>query len=300
MFEDAIEKVGNFTRPVFSIMRTYGSAKILPSSSTLFFVNEEGFAVTTKGTAKMIMDASAIEEKYLKFKEAKKQLLQQAEAEAADTALEELLKSLEKEYEYEENTITQMKIRFVDCVDALSGIQCRFHPKADVAILKLDGFNQINYSGYATFAAEEQEIRQGKFLCRLGFPFPEFTNYMYDAQRDEIAWTNEGNRTSPRFPSEGMVTRFIGADNQIAGIEMSTPGFTGQNGGPLFDAKGIVYGMQSSTGSLSFGHCVHADVIKQFLEKEEVQYYTDSNQPSIKLEPLDLSYIIAKNTGKLQ
>lgn len=295
MFEDAIEQVGGFTRPVFSIIKTYGSPKILLGSATLFFVNEEGFAVTTKGTAKMIMEAAAIEDKYRQFKERRGEIAQNDLSDG-----QEQLKALEAEYGYEENTIVQMKIRFVDCVDNLTGIQCNFHPKADLAVLKLDGFDKISYTGYATFPSEGQDVRPGKFLCRLGFPFPEFTNYMLDVERDQIAWTNDGNNTSPRFPTEGMVTRFIGADNQLVGIEMSTPGLVGQTGGPLFDSNGIVFGMQSNIGSLSLGNCVHADIIKQFLDKEGVKYYTDQRRSEVKINPLDLSYILAKNSGKLQ
>jgi ribosomal protein S16 len=298
MFAYAIDRVGAFTRPIFSIMRTYGSPKILPVSSTLFFVNEEGWAVTTKGTAKMVIDASGIEKKYAEFKEKKNQLMEQSQSKEPD--FEQEIKLLEEEYKYTEHAIAQLKVRFIDCVDGLSGFQCRLHPNADLAILRLDGFNKLKYSGYATFAADGQETRQGKYLCRLGFPFPEFKNFMYDADQDEIAWTNEGAKTSPRFPTEGMVTRLIGADNRIVGIEMSTPGYTGQNGGPLFDEKGIVHGMQSDVGSLDLGHCVHGDIIKQFLQDEGVKYYTDEKTPKVKLDKLDLSYIIANNSGKLQ
>ena len=39
MFADAIEKVTGYTRPVNTILRTYGSKQVIASSATLFFVN---------------------------------------------------------------------------------------------------------------------------------------------------------------------------------------------------------------------------------------------------------------------
>ena len=112
----------------------------------------------------------------------------------------------------------------------------------------------VHYSGYARFAKDETGIKQGKFLCRLGFPFPEFTNYIFNKDTDDIEWTNTGVNVSPRFPIEGMVTRFL-VDQQhgLYGIELSTPGLRGQSGGPLFDRNGTVYGMQFSTKHLHLG-----------------------------------------------
>ena len=52
---------------------------------------------------------------------------------------------------------------------------------------------------------------------------------------------------TPRFPIEGMLTRHIMHGNEIAGIELSTPGLRGQSGGPLFNSEGLVCGMQSGT-----------------------------------------------------
>ena len=98
-----------------------------------------------------------------------------------------------------------------------------------------------------------------------------------------------------------MVTRFLAENNQLYGIEMSTPGLRGQSGGPLFDEKGIVYGMQFSTkhlhlgfdlvdkeimvnngikkvsdySFLHLGQCIHADAIKAFLKHHDVKFYEE-------------------------
>ena len=115
----------------------------------------------------------------------------------------------------------------------------------------------------------------------------------------QISWTSQPTRVV-RFPIEGMVTRHLASpDGKIAGIELSTPGLRGQSGGPLFDKDGIIYGMQSMTNHLHLGfdmmnqemisggkrititnqpclhvgHCVHVDLIKEFLKTNHVKYY---------------------------
>ena len=143
------------------------------------------------------------------------------------------------------------------------------------------------------------QIKQGEFLCRLGFPFPEFTNFKFNNQADDIEWVKEGVKASPRFPIDGMITRFLGDGKGGAyGIELSTPGLRGQSGGPLFNSDGVIYGMQSRTKHLHLGfdienkkissngkekkvndysfihlgECIHVAVIKDFLTKHQVKF----------------------------
>ena len=67
MFQQAIEKVLQFTRPLHSISRTYGGL-LLPGSSTFFFVNDNGVAITCRHVAEMIPAAENINQHYLKFR----------------------------------------------------------------------------------------------------------------------------------------------------------------------------------------------------------------------------------------
>lgn len=268
MFVSAIEKVGGFTRPIFTIMRKYGSAEINPGAATIFFVNDEGWAVTTGAVARMIIDAGNIDKKYNDFLEKKKLV-------PGGYNFEEGIRQLEEYYKYDSNSVAQLKINFVDCVDVIRGVQCKIHPKVDLALVHFEGFSKVGYRGHAVFVGDGEIVKQGKYLCRLGFPFPEFNNFRYDIENDNILWTNEGRRTMPRFPGDGMVTRLVGGPDGIVGVEMSTPGFKGQNGGPLFDEKGIIYGMHSGTSKLNLGMSIHVDVIKAFMRQEKVRYETD-------------------------
>lgn len=292
MFVKAIEEINRFTRPIHTIMRTYGSGKVFPGASTLFFVNEDGVAVTCRHVAEQIIQAEKINQQYLIFTQARFRLNK-------DERYDENLKELEAANKYTSDTVIQMKHYFVDCFDKMSGYECFIHPNVDLAIIKFKGQQQHYYQNYARFIANDQLAKPGRMLCRSGFPFPEFSNYTYNYQKDDIEWTREGNPRTPSFPIEGIITRLIAQNGQISGIELSSPGLRGQSGGPLFDPNGLVYGMQSSTRHLHLGfdlenheimhghkskrvtntpflhvgQCVHASVIKSFLKEHQIKFY---------------------------
>ena len=292
MFESAIEEVLRFTRPLHSISRTFGGL-ISPGSSTLFFVNDKGVAITCKHVANLIHDAENINQTFLKFKSDRDRIIKDSKAKVR-------LKSLELSYQYNMESTVQLKNNFVNCFDRIEQLTCHMHPALDLAILEFKGFTQLHYSGYARFLKNGNAIRQGSFLCRTGFPFPEFSNFRHNPQTDDIEWTDTGIPGSPSFPIDGMVTRFIGSSDGsgIAGIEMSSPGLRGQSGGPLFDRNGIVYGMQYATNHLHLGFdirekevftdgkknrvsnfpflhvgaCIHVERIKEFLRLHQIDY----------------------------
>lgn len=294
MFIEAIEKAGNFTRPIHTILRTYGGKQIIPGAATLFFVNEEGYAITCKHVIDLLFASDNLSKKYNEFKTERDKL-------PKDGKYKQSLKGLELKYKFNSDTEIQIKNTFVDCIDSMSGFTCHVHPHLDLAILKFNDFKTLLYKDYAVFKKDTSTIKQGEMLCRLGFPFPEFTNFIYNETIDDIEWTTTGINHSPRFPIEGMVTRFLAEHEKIYGIEMSTPGLKGQSGGPLFNKHGIVCGMQFSTKHLHLGfdlvdkdillnnkikkvsdysfihlgQCIHADAIKEFLKEKNVKFYEE-------------------------
>ena len=56
------------------------------------------------------------------------------------------------------------------------------------------------------------------------------------------------------FPNEGILTRILcGEDGQPRFIETSNPGLMGQSGGPIFETRGTLWGVQSHTSHLPLG-----------------------------------------------
>lgn len=292
MFESAIENALQFTRPLHTLSRTYGGL-ILPGSSTFFFVNDNGIAVTCKHVANLIPSAENMNQSWMKFKTERDKL-------SKDSKYQKHLKGLEVKYKYTKETTVQLKNNFLNCFDKIDQIIVHTHPALDLAILEFKGFNKILYSSHARFIVDGKKIKQGNYLCRIGFPFPEYNNFRHNPDIDDIEWTNTGNPNSPVFPIDGIVTRFVGdAKGAITGIELSTPGLRGQSGGPLFDTNGIVYGMQFATNHfhlgfdikdkeiihdgkkskisnypfLHVGLCIHVDKIKEFLNEHKISFH---------------------------
>ncbi len=295
MFVDAIESISQFTRPIHTIMRTYGGKQLIPGASTIFFVNDKGYAVTCKHVAELIANSDNINNHFNNFRSERNLIL-------SNPKYKQLIKGLELKYKLQPDSIIQIKHNFVESVDKMSGFTWHVHPTLDLAILKFNDFEKLHYTGYAKFKKNGDEIKQGKFLCRLGFPFPEFSNFTFNSTTDDIEWTATGVSVSPRFPLEGMVTRFLGDQQHgLYGIEMSTPGLRGQSGGPLFDERGIVAGMQFSTKHLHLGfdledkeilinnnikkvtdysfihlgQCIHVNAIKAFLTENNVEFHEE-------------------------
>lgn len=292
MFVDAIEKVDQFTRPIHFIIRYYGGSDIIPGTGTLFFVNDQGYALTCRHIARQVLYAQSIYENYLKFKGELRKF-------ERDPGLETQRILLENKYKINAQTPIRVLYNFINCVSVYKSLTIHLHQSQDLAIIRFNDFGSKSYQGYARFLKNAAGIKQGKYLCRLGYPFPEFTNYQFDKHTNDIRWTTEGRVNTPSFPIDGIVTRHIGDNNNIVGVEMSTPGLRGQSGGPLFDTNGTVYGMQSSTRHLhlgfdqvnrevitdgqrkrvsnypflNVGQCVHVDVIKNFLREKKVDFY---------------------------
>lgn len=292
MFESAIEKVLQFTKPLHTISRTYGGL-LSPGTASCFFVNNQGVAITCRHVANLIPTAENMNQQFIKFKTERDKL-------AKDNKFRKNIQGLETKYKYNKETAVQLKNNFINCFDKIEQITCHSHPTLDLAIMEFKGFNKILYTSHASFIRDSSKIKQGTYLCRTGFPFPEFSNFQYNDRTDDIEWTNTGNPNSPSFPIDGIVTRFIGDPKAggIIGIEMSTPGLRGQSGGPLFDTNGTVYGMQYATNHLHLGFdikekevihdgkkskisnypflhvglCVHVDRIKEFLTQHKISF----------------------------
>lgn len=291
MFVNAIEIATKFTRPIHIIERNYGSNVVHRGAATLFFVNSDGWALTCRHVANILTISKKMIEKYKEFKE------EIARREGEKKTAKQLRKEIERKYGYTKQTIVEIRPRFMNCIKGDLKLSAILHKSLDIALLKFEG-DQLMCNTLPVFPKDTSGLKQGKFLCRLGFPFAEFENFAYDEKNDTIIWTETGRKDTPRFPIEGMMTRRLRDESgNLSGFEMSTPGLRGQSGGPVFDQEGKVWGMQSQTGHLDLnfdidkevvrnglpkrvyecaflyvGLCVHVDILKSFMSDNDVHF----------------------------
>lgn len=296
MFVNSIEKVTNFTRPIRSITRKYGSKEVMPGCATCIIVNDEGWVLTCKHVMEVFRQAESINNRYKQF------MAEVAVLPAmSDSKKRRAITALEQKYGYSKSNPCPIQIKYtfdniVDKSSSITVVECGY---ADLALVKFIGFNRVLCNTFPVFKDNPAELKQGLSLCRLGFPYPEFNNFQYNVQTDDIEWTNTGKANSPLFPIDGILTRHAAdANGHIVGLELSTPGLKGQSGGPLFNKDGLVCGIQSSTKSLPLGFdqvnreimvegkkkkvsnypflhlgiCVHVDLVKRFMDENGVKY----------------------------
>jgi len=292
MFSDAISKVIGFTRPIKFISRAYNSQDIIPGLATLFFINDEGCALTCKHVAQQLIISEQINRKHHDYFQELNEVKRNN-----PYNLKKEIKRLEAKYQIKRGELANMKCQFNETPD-FKAFDITLHPDFDLALIQFKDYNKLHYKTENIFLLkDEDELKQGKSLCRLGFPFPEFNNFIYNQENDDINWTGEPVAT-PCFPIDGILTRFIAEkDKGIFGIELSTPGLRGQSGGPLFDTEGRICGMQYATHHLHLGfdidgkiningqekevknqpflhvgQCIHIKVIKEFLDNKGIKY----------------------------
>lgn len=291
MFTQAIEVAAKFTRSIHFISRYYGSTSIEPVTATLFFVNADGWALTCGHVVDLLKLGDVLTKKAEAFKK-------ELSALRGTQKEKKLLKELEKEHGYSKKTLFELRHLFWNCAQGNLTVKAIKHKEVDAALIRFQDYTKLLCDTFPIFPSDTSSLQPGKFLCRLGFPFPEFTNFEYDKDNDQIIWTKTGRRNTPRFPIEGMLTRHLmkGKGNTI-GFEISTPGLRGQSGGPAFDVDGKVWGMQFQTEhhDLNFdinrkvmrngkekpvtdipffhtGRCIHIDVLKSFMKENNVQF----------------------------
>ncbi|MGE5664643.1 MAG: S1 family peptidase [Deltaproteobacteria bacterium] len=170
-------------------------------------------------------------------------------------------------------------------------------PEADLAVGRLEPFVPGPAEVYASFK-NPACLDVGTSLCKLGYPFQEIAATF---RADENAFELPPAALSlTHFPIEGMYTRTLSAGRSGDGkydikfVETSSPGLTGQSGGPIFDAAGTVWAVQSRTDFRPFGCCgrtigasgkraaekhflhvgvgVHPEIIASFLSANGVRF----------------------------
>ncbi len=291
MFVKAIEEAAGYTKAIHVLTRVWGASRIVPGSATLFFVNSDGWALTCAHVAKHFIDAGQIAEKFDAFRTERAEI-------PNDRNQRNAINQLERKYGYKAGEVVELHTRLIDCVEGNVNMDIKIHGTLDLALIHFRDVTRLICDNFPVFGKDSSELKQGMSICRLGFPFPEFTNYGYNQLTDSIGWNNQGQEFTPRFPMDGMLTRHVAdTSGKIIAFELSTPGIRGQSGGPAFGVDGRVWGMQSLTRHLDLdfdidvevqrgtkvkrvqdsaflhaGGCIHIDPIKEFMRDNGVRF----------------------------
>lgn len=295
MFVKAIEKASGFLRPIHAVFRYYNETEVRKMAFNIIFVNEYGVAITASHVATVLEKLRDANAQYSMFLSEKARLPSKSGAAG--------LRRLEKEYRYkdpESFPAVRAKLRFYNCfTEPCPSFRAVHHSEHDLSILFFDNFGKRLYKSYARFVRDGSSLKPGRSVCKLGYINPQFTNYDYDAEKDIIEFTNYIDREPAFYPIEGIITRNLIRGYYTYGLEISTPAFHGQSGGPLIDTRGFICGINTHVASLDFmynfrkndeknisetvsmsyqskflvGQCLHADIIKLFLKSNGIKFY---------------------------
>ena len=247
MFQDAIAKNRNYIVPVLTGIKYYGSDKILNGIATMIALNDEGWFLTCKHVVNNIIAESIVNNNYLNF-----------------------LKELEDKKEHKE--VIEMRYNLRNDKEVLVKnlvplgrnesikYQCINHDYLDLAVLHIENLD-LKFPNYPIFS--EVDCVQGKSLCKLGFPFPDYDYFELDDAKTSIVIKEKGIFSTPTFPLDGIMTRgLIDGKGSLSMFEMSSPGLRGQSGGPIFDSNGILYGIQVATRAFDLDFDFNGTIIR--------------------------------------
>ena len=133
--------------------------------------------------------------------------------------------------------------------------EVRLLPEADLAVGRLEPFDATRFRPFPV-VKDPACLEVGTPLCKLGYPFQR-AKASYEESCGAFR-LSPGSLPLAGFPMEGIYTRTLSAGRSSDGryeikfLETSSPGLTGQSGGPLFDSQGTLWGVQSRTDMHSF------------------------------------------------
>lgn len=258
MFSAAYQVVRSFTRPVAMSWRTM-NGNVKCGLATFIVVNKDGWIIT----AAHVLNISSARAQHVIEKQA-------YDAQRSAIATDPNLSSGQRKKQNSRlipnpDWITDDSLWW--CQDKAVASAVYVDAAADMAIVKLENFDTSTIQIYPKFKDPSTDPPPACSLCRLGFPFVNVT-----ASHDPAkGFTLENFVLPPMFPNDGIHTRIL-IDTQsgrtIKFIETSTPGLMGQSGGPLFDTRGDIWGIQCRTAFLELGFAAK----KQDGNKEIVEH----------------------------
>lgn len=246
MFAKAYEIASKFTHPVVISMRLYNK-KVSCGIGSFVILNSDGWLMTVAHNLDALL---AFNQHEVEIKNYESGI---ANTNNNPTLSLKQKKKVIKKIRANQNWISNISLWW--SIDGASIINNIIYPDHDLAFIKID---PKFLNGFTDFPKIKNptNIKAGTSLCKLGFPF-----YSINASFDEtqnIFTFPPGTIPIPRFPIEGIYTRNLitGVDRagrNVIYLETSSPGLKGQSGGPIFDAEGNIWAIQSKNLTMDLG-----------------------------------------------
>lgn len=251
MFQKACLLAQQFTRPII-ISRKTVDGDCSATIGTFVVINKDGWFVTAHHILDELNKIMLETEQTQRIRLAYETIRDDSSLSRLDRkkAYKKLTKLSGDQVERNSAWWGQNELRLVEVMSV---------PEIDLAVGRLEPFDESRFANYPIFKDPTKGITPGKSLCKLGFPFhtvqPEWDD---DNQRFNLP---EGSLPLPLFPIEGIFTRIIliQVDKPtrpkipLEYLETSSPGLRGQSGGPTFDDQGTIWAIQSRTAHYALG-----------------------------------------------
>jgi len=246
MFAKAYKIVSGFTHPVVISTRGYDNT-VTCGLASFIILNKEGWILTVAH----LFNSYFLQKKHTKEIQNYEQQIKKIRD---DKKLEiKQRKKMLKKVKPNPKWITNLSYWWGK--DGVQIKNVKILAKSDIAIGRLEPYDPNMVKTYPVIKNPNVNMNPGTSLCRIGYPFYEM-KATYNSQSDRFN-IPKNMFPIPRFPIEGIYTRNIlgGKDSKydVKFLETSSPGLKGQSGGPIFDAKGTVWAIQSRTAHLPLG-----------------------------------------------
>lgn len=247
MFSQACKRATCFTRPVV-ISRRYFDRSTDCGCGAFIVINDEGWIVTAAHLLSAYSRIQQDAEEIVRYHHTMRMIEQEEKIPREER--------FEKIRRLPDNPKWITNLAYWWGRDGVQLTDVRYLPEGDLVLGRLFPFDPNAWDAYPVFKSPF-DLDVGTALCKLGYPFQRIQAAFREATSSfELGPTV---RSLACFPMEGLYTRTLSAGKSGDGrydikfLETSSPGLKGQSGGPILDANGTVWGVQSRTDSHTYG-----------------------------------------------
>src|SRR5438270_41916 len=134
MFVEAIDRALKFTRPIHTILRYWDTTDVEPGASTLFFVNNDGWALTCRHVADLLF--TDVGNRLAAFRNDCAALKKDKRTRTATNQLAE-------KHGFKRGAVMELRNKLMNCVEGPLDLEARLHPTYDVALLKFKNYTKL-------------------------------------------------------------------------------------------------------------------------------------------------------------